>query len=140
MLPEGRAIVRGGFGRFAQRTPLNVGAFESFEPRTISRFNVDGSSIGQPITLTNRLDGPLRTPEAEVGNIEWDQRFGRRVLLKVAFLGRTARTSILCRPIPGLAPCVLPASARRVQGTRKHGAVSGRRAPRPDDVVCVGAR
>jgi hypothetical protein len=27
-----------------------------------------------------------------------------------------------------------------VQGTREHGAVSGWRAPRPDDVVCVGAR
>jgi hypothetical protein len=89
VLPRGRAIVRGGFGRFAQRTPLNVGAFESFEPRTISRFNADGSSIGQPITLTNRVVGPLRTPEAEVGNIEWDQRFGRRVLLKVAFLARS---------------------------------------------------
>ena len=48
VLPEGRAIVRGGFGKFAQRTPLNVGAFESFEPRTIARFNVDGSPIGQP--------------------------------------------------------------------------------------------
>ena len=100
VLPEGRAIVRGGFGKFAQRTPLNVGAFESFEPRTISRFNVDGSSIGQPITLTNRVDGPLRTPEAEVGNIEWDQRFGRRVLLKVAFLGRSGSHEHVVSPDP----------------------------------------
>ena len=100
VLPEGRAIVRGGFGKFAQRTPLNVGAFASFEPRTISRFNVDGSSIGQPITLTNRVDGPLRTPEAEVGNIEWDQRFGRRVLLKVAFLGRSGSHEHVVSPDP----------------------------------------
>ncbi|HEX8027834.1 MAG TPA: TonB-dependent receptor, partial [Vicinamibacterales bacterium] len=89
VLPAGRAIVRGGFGKFAQRTPLNVGAFESFEPRTIARFNVNGTPIGSPITLNNRIDGPLRTPEAEVGNIEWDQRFGRRVLVKLAFLGRS---------------------------------------------------
>ena len=27
MLPEGRGILRGGFGKFAQRTPLNVDAF-----------------------------------------------------------------------------------------------------------------
>lgn len=100
VLPEGRAIVRGGFGKFAQRTPLNVGAFESFERRTISRFNVDGSSIGQPITLTNRTDGPLRTPEAQVGNIEWDQRFGRRVLLKVAFLGRRGSHEHVVSPDP----------------------------------------
>jgi hypothetical protein len=100
VLPGGRAIVRGGFGKFAQRTPLNVGAFESFEPRTIARFNVDGSSIGQPITMTNRTDGPLRTPEAEVGNIEWDQRFGRRVLLKVAFLGRYGSHEPVMSPDP----------------------------------------
>jgi hypothetical protein len=88
VLPGGRAILRGGFGRFAQRTPLNIAAFESFEPRTVARFAVDGSPLGQPITLINRLDGRLRTPEAEVGNIEWDQRFGRRVLWKMAFLKR----------------------------------------------------
>ena len=88
VLPDGRAIIRGGFGKFAQRTPLNVGAFESFEPRTISRFQPDGLPLGGPVTLTNQVDGPLRTPEAEVANVEWDQRFGRRVLLKVAYLTR----------------------------------------------------
>ena len=30
VFPEGRAIVRGGVGRFAQRTPLNVEAFPTF--------------------------------------------------------------------------------------------------------------
>ena len=29
VLPEGRGILRGGFGKFVQRTPLNVGAFPS---------------------------------------------------------------------------------------------------------------
>ncbi len=100
VLPDGRGILRGGFGRFAQRTPLNIGAFESFEPRTIARFNVDGSPIGLPITLINRLDGRLRTPEAEVGNVEWDQRFGRRVLLKVAFLGRYGSHEHVVTPDP----------------------------------------
>jgi hypothetical protein len=100
VLSGGRGILRGGFGRFAQRTPLNVGAFESFEPRTIGRFNVDGSPIGRPVTLSNRVDGPLRTPEAEIGNVEWDQRFGRRVLLKVAFLGRYGSHEHVVSPDP----------------------------------------
>lgn len=100
VLPGGRGILRGGFGRFAQRTPLNIGAFESFEPRTIARFNADGSPIGQPSTLINRVDGRLRVPEAEVGNIEWDQRFGRRVLLKLAFLGRYGSHEHVVTPDP----------------------------------------
>ncbi|HUE89759.1 MAG TPA: TonB-dependent receptor [Vicinamibacterales bacterium] len=100
VLPEGRAIIRGGFGKFAQRTPLNIGAFAAFEPRTISRFGPEGAPIGAPVTLTNQVDGPLRTPEADVGNIEWDQRFGRRVLLKVAFLGRQGSREYTLSPDP----------------------------------------
>lgn len=100
VLPEGRAIVRGGYGRFAQRTPLNVGAFESFAPRTISRFGSDGSPTALPVTLINTTDGPLHTPQAQVGNIEWDQRFGRRVLLKVAFLARTGSNEHIVSPDP----------------------------------------
>jgi len=52
------------------------------------------------VTLTNQVDGPLRTPEAEVGNIEWDQRFGRRVLLKVAYLTRQGSHEDIVSPDP----------------------------------------
>ena len=34
VLPEGRGILRGGVGKFRQRTPLNVGAFAQFESRS----------------------------------------------------------------------------------------------------------
>ena len=30
LLPEGRGILRGGFGKFSERTPLNVGAFTQY--------------------------------------------------------------------------------------------------------------
>ena len=99
-LAEGRGILRGGFGKFVQRTPLNVGAFESYEGRTIARFAPDGSPLGSPATLINRIDGTLRTPEAHVGNIEWDQRFGRRVLFKLAFVGRKGTHEFILQPDP----------------------------------------
>jgi hypothetical protein len=98
VLPEGRGIVRGGFGRFVQRTPLNVGAFESFEPRTVTRSAADGAALGDPVTLAHRVDGDLRTPEAHVANVEWDQRFGRQFLLKLAFLGRKGRNEYILSP------------------------------------------
>ena len=86
--PDGRAILRGGYGRFVQRTPLNVEAFESFESRHVTRFNSDGSSLGLPVTYLHRLDSNLRTARAHVGNVEWNQRFSRRFLLKLSFLNR----------------------------------------------------
>jgi hypothetical protein len=100
ILPEGRGIIRGGFGKFAARTPLNIDAFSSFESRTITRFAATGSQTGNPVTLTNQVEGRLRTPEAAVGNIEWDQRFGRRILLKLAFLGRRGSHEYVIAPEP----------------------------------------
>jgi TonB dependent receptor len=96
--PEGRAILRGGFGKFVQRTPLNVEAFPSFESRTVSRFTPGGALLGLPTTFVNASDPDLRTPEANVGNVEWNQRFGRRLLLKLEFLRRQGSHEFIVTP------------------------------------------
>jgi hypothetical protein len=88
VLADGRGLLRGGVGKFAQRTPLNVGAFPSFESRQVSRFAVDGVEIGPPVIVRNVVDDQLHTPEAIVGNVEWNQRFGRQLLLKANYLRR----------------------------------------------------
>ena len=98
LLPDGRGILRGGYGKFVQRTPLNVGAFPSFEPSMVSRFLPNGSPMGAAVALHNVIDGDLRTPEAGVGNVEWDQRFGRRVLFKLAFLRRGGSHEYIVTP------------------------------------------
>jgi len=108
--PDGRTIVRGGVGKFVQRTPLNVEAFPSFERRVISRFASDGSPIGPPITLANVLDSDLRTPGAYVGNVEWNQRFGRRLIMKTAFLRRQGSHAYIVTPEPGLGTLRLSSS------------------------------
>ncbi len=100
VLPEGRAILRGGVGKFSQRTPLNIGAFPSFESRVVSRFGPDGAALGPPVAFTHEMDSELRTPEAIVGNVEWDQRFGRRFLLKVEYLRRHGSHEYLLEPDP----------------------------------------
>lgn len=98
VLPEGRAILRGGIGKFRQRTPLNVGAFGDFESRTISRFDAGERLVGSPVTLRHVAAEDLRTPEAITGNVEWNQRFGRRVLLKANFLKRIGSHEYIVQP------------------------------------------
>jgi hypothetical protein len=112
VLPEGRGILRGGFGKFVQRTPLNVDAFPSFAPRTVSRFEADGASLQSEVTLSNRTDADLRTPEAEVLNAEWDQRFGRRFLLKLAFLRRSGAHEYILTPDPAAGALLLSSTGR----------------------------
>jgi hypothetical protein len=112
VLPEGRAIIRGGYGKFAQRTPLNVDAFTTFESRTVTRFDPAGSVIAGPLTYLNAVDGKLKTPEANVGNVEWDQRFGRRVLLKIGYLGRRGSHEYVLDPDPAQGRLFLSSSGK----------------------------
>jgi TonB dependent receptor-like, beta-barrel len=88
VLADGRGILRGGYGKFVQRTPLNIEAFDSFESSVVSRYAANGSPLGPPIAFHNVSAPDLQTPEASVGNVEWNERFGRHTLLKLAFLRR----------------------------------------------------
>jgi hypothetical protein len=77
-----------------------VDGFASFEPRTVTRFAPNGAVLGTPVTFANRVDGPLKTPEAQVLNVEWDQRFHRKVLLKLSFLRRRGSHEYILSPDP----------------------------------------
>ena len=101
VVPEGRAILRGGFGKFVQRAPLNIDAFTSFERRTVARFTNDLMLVA-PTTYRHVVAEELRTPEANVGNVEWDQRFTRRFLLKLAYLQRWGSHEFILDPVPAL--------------------------------------
>lgn len=128
MLPKGRGILRGGFGKFVQRTPLNVGAFASFEPRTVTRFAADGTAMGGAVTLVHRVAGGLRTPEAHVASLEWDQRFGRRVLLKLAALTRKGSHDFVLSPDPAAGALLMSSTGasqdREVESTVRYIAVT----------------
>jgi hypothetical protein len=98
ILPEGRGILRGGIGKFAERTPLTVGAFTQYEVQTTSRFNANGATLAGPITLAHVIDGQLSTPESIVQTAAWDQRFGRQFFFKAAYLHRTGSHAYIIEP------------------------------------------
>jgi hypothetical protein len=97
LLPEGRGILRGGFGKFSERTPLTVGAFTQYDVQTVSRFSATGSPLGPPITYRH-VDGALKTPESIVQTVAWDQRFGRRFFFKTAYLHREGSHAYVLNP------------------------------------------
>ena len=99
LLPEGRGILRGGFGKFAERTPLTIGAFTQYDVQTVSRFASDGTSLGAPVTFVHVTD-TLKTPESIVQTVAWDQRFGRRFFFKSAYLHRNGSHAYILDPDP----------------------------------------
>jgi hypothetical protein len=76
------------------------------------------------VALANRIDGDLQTPEALVGNVEWDQRFGRRVLLKLGFLARKGAHEYILRPDPAAGALLLSSIGtsryREVEATARY--------------------
>ena len=114
VLPEGRGILRGGFGKFAERTPLTIGAFTQYQAQTFTRYGADGRVLGGPITL-NHVTGDFKTPESMVQTIAWDQRFERRFFLKAAYLHRNGSHSYIVDPDPGAGTLMLAST-----GTAKY--------------------
>ncbi|MEP6914164.1 MAG: TonB-dependent receptor [Acidobacteriota bacterium] len=99
LLPDGKAIVRGGVGVFYERTPLLVGAFETIEAPIVTRYDTDGiTPRGPAVAFVNRIDSPLRTPAGRVWNIEFDHHVTPAVLLKVSHLERAGRDEMLIEP------------------------------------------
>ena len=99
-LADGDAtVVRGGIGVFRQQTPLNVGAFGSFEPATVTRFAGDGlTPLGPPVTFVH-VSSPLQVPRSVIWNVEYDQRVGAHLLFKVNYLRRQGTAETLVEPI-----------------------------------------
>jgi len=98
VLPEGRGILRGGFGKFAERTPLTVGAFTQYETQTVTRYATNGLPLGPAVTFTHTLGDVLKTPESVVQTVAWDQRIERRFFFKAAYLHRNGSHAYILDP------------------------------------------
>ena len=97
VLPEGRGILRGGVGKFDQRTPLDQGAFTQYQTQTVTRYDPLGQMLAPPVTFQHVL-GLLKTPESLVRTIAWDERFGRKVFFKAGYLYRNGSHEAIVDP------------------------------------------
>jgi len=114
VLPADAGVLRGGAGIFRERTPLNIGAFTSMEAATVTRFAADGTTLlGPPVTWTHTT-APLGPPRAVIWNVEYDQRLGSSVFVKLNHLERDGSHEFIVDPTPtaGGTALVLSSSGR----------------------------
>ncbi|MGE5246576.1 MAG: carboxypeptidase regulatory-like domain-containing protein [Betaproteobacteria bacterium] len=94
---QAQTVLRGGIGLFYDRTPLNVGAFESFEPRTVTTYGLDAVPLSS-IAYVNRTAPDMRTPHSRIWNLELDHRFNDQWSAKVNYLQRFGQNEFIVNP------------------------------------------
>ncbi len=86
---DDRTAIRGGFGVFFDKIPLNVAAFPDFPAQTITRFAADGVTIVEgPRTFSHTLstkDGRLRVPYSLGWSAQIDRQMRRGLLFRFGY-------------------------------------------------------
>lgn len=97
---SGKAVVRGGWGVFVERTPSTVGAFASFETAVDTRFLADGTTpLGPGVFVAHTVAPDLQTPLSRTWDASFDYRFNDRWAMHVGTLHREARHEFLVVPV-----------------------------------------
>lgn len=93
---QGISVIRGGAGFFYDRTPLNVGAFESYETREITKWM--GEIPGEAISYRHVVDGPLTSPYSFIWNLEYDHSLTNTLMLKINHFRRSGSNELILDP------------------------------------------
>jgi hypothetical protein len=120
---SGHTILRGGLGVFYDRVPLLAGDFTQNPERIVTYFDSQGVPTGPPVTFENayikvsengqqivpshnRLDS---TPHNFTANLEADQEFSPKALLRVSYLFSHTYQQFTINPLdqPGTTPTLL---------------------------------
>ncbi len=93
-------VVRGGFGLFYNKVPLNVGAFEQFQSMLLTSFAPDGvSPVGRPQLFRNIVgNGRLKTPRSIAWNVQADREVTKRLLVRLGYEERHTTRNFIVNP------------------------------------------
>jgi len=101
---SGRAVLRGGFGLFFERTPSTVGAFRQFESAIDTRFATDGRTpLGPPVTFIHTVTPDLETSRSRTWDVGYDHRISDQWALHASVLSREGRHELIVDPITTMA-------------------------------------
>jgi hypothetical protein len=86
---DNRTAIRGGFGVFFDKIPLNVALFRDFPAQTITRYAADGRTIVDGPKLFSHVvatnDGRLRVPHSLGSTLQFDRELRRGLLFRFGY-------------------------------------------------------
>src|SRR5215469_4215020 len=102
---DNRTAIRGGFGVFFDKIPINVALFRSFPAQTITRFANDGTTIlSGPLLFTHTIataGGRLRVPYSLGWTLQFDRDLSHGVLFRFGYEERRGFREFYLNPVQG---------------------------------------
>jgi hypothetical protein len=100
---DNRTAIRGGFGIFFDKIPINVSVFRDFPAQTIVRYASDGITIiDGPATFTHVVatpDGRLRVPYSLGWSVQFDRELHNGLLFRFGYEGRQVYREFYVDPL-----------------------------------------
>jgi hypothetical protein len=100
-----RTAIRGGFGLFFDKIPINVALFSKFPAQTITSFAADGITVVDgPLTYTHLIatsDGRLRVPYSFGWTLQFDRELRHNLLLRLGYEQRAGYRDLYLDPFEG---------------------------------------
>ena len=101
---DNRTAIRGGFGVFYDKIPINVGIFPDIPAQTITRFAPDGITIiNGPATFRHVIatsDGRLHVPYSFGWSFQFDRELRPGLLLRLGYEAREGYHDFYVNPQP----------------------------------------
>jgi len=95
---DGKTLLKGGFGLFYDRVPLNVPVFPQFPDRTLLALDPTGQVLSST-TYANVISGGVRNPRSEAWNVELDRKVLNNLLVRVAYQQRNTFNDLIVTPL-----------------------------------------
>ena len=97
---DNRTAIRGGFGVFFDKIPINVAIFTGFPAQTITNYAADGTTvIGGPATFTHIASNSLHVPYSLGWTFQFDRELRRNLMFRLGYEDRHAFREFYVNPL-----------------------------------------
>jgi hypothetical protein len=114
---DNRTAIRGGFGVFFDKIPINIAIFSRFPAQTITSYAPDGATVlGTPATFAHVAPNSLHIPYSLGWTLQFDRELRRNLFLRFGYEDRQAFREFylnLLQPPNGSAQLLLLNSGRQ---------------------------
>jgi hypothetical protein len=97
---DNRTAIRGGFGVFFDKIPINVAIFPKFPAQTVTSYASDGTTVlGTPATFTHVAPNSLRIPYSLGWTLQFDRELRHNLFLRFGYEDRQAFREFYLNPL-----------------------------------------